>query len=139
MPGKITMLSGLERGNEYYFDRTISIGRSESSGIVLKYPSVSREHAQINSSGGQYFIRDLKSNNGTFVNGRIVSEKQALKSGDVIQISNFEMKFDIAGKDAGDPKSKHQKSSSPLQTDTATGFMDVHSINLSDIEKQLKD
>ena len=57
--------------------------------------SVSRVHARLDVKGGQCFITDMRSTNGTFVNGSRVSPNQevALKSGDVIRISDEEFEF----------------------------------------------
>lgn len=45
------------------------IGRDPSAEVVVPHPTVSFRHARLHQSGGQYFIEDLKSTNGTFVNG----------------------------------------------------------------------
>ena len=62
---------------------------------MYKRQSVSRVHARLDVKGGQCFITDMRSTNGTFVNGSRVSPNQevALKSGDVIRISDEEFEF----------------------------------------------
>jgi ABC-type multidrug transport system ATPase subunit len=52
----------------------VSIGRARDNTVVLDDLSVSRRHAEIRYSGGQWVIRDLGSSFGTFVDGRRVSE-----------------------------------------------------------------
>ena len=49
------------------------LGRASPSQIILPDPSVSREHACIVSTDEGCFIEDLKSTNGTFVNGTRLS------------------------------------------------------------------
>jgi len=61
------------------------IGRHSGCDIVLNDSSVSRRHARLEWSGGQYIITDLGSTNGTWVNGlRIVAK--VLESGDEIAL-----------------------------------------------------
>ncbi len=61
------------------------IGRDAPAELVLPLPSISRQHARVEFRGGQYFLADLQSRNGTFVNGVAVTrEPWRLKSGDEI-------------------------------------------------------
>lgn len=71
------------------------IGRDLSNFIILDSRAVSRKHAEILEEGGQFYLRDLKSNNGTSLNHRqlAVQEKNLLKSGDTITIGDYEMHF----------------------------------------------
>ena len=50
------------------------IGREAPADILLNHPSVSRQHAEVLFSGGGIMLRDLNSNNGTFVNGRRITD-----------------------------------------------------------------
>src|ERR1700734_1482510 len=49
-------------------EKTIRIGRSPDSDIVLDFPIVSWEHARLMLVGGEYILEDLNSTNGTSVN-----------------------------------------------------------------------
>ena len=71
----------------------IRIGRSEDSDWHIDDINVSRTHAEIvqNSLGG-FEIVDLKSTNGTFLNG-IRIKRETLKTGDVISIAGFARRF----------------------------------------------
>lgn len=51
-------------------ERDIVIGRSTEADIQIEDPRASRRHAQIRYWEGDYVIKDLHSNNGTYVNGR---------------------------------------------------------------------
>ncbi len=64
----------------------ISIGRNESNQMVLPSQSVSGYHAQIYFEDGRYMLEDLKSTNGTFINGVRVDKKN-LQPDDEIRIS----------------------------------------------------
>jgi serine/threonine protein kinase len=61
------------------------VGRDQPDGIEIFKDSISRSHAQIVSRDGCYWVCDLNSTNGTFLNGRRI-DKHALKSGDQIGI-----------------------------------------------------
>lgn len=62
------------------------LGREAINDIVLQDPEVSRRHAQISYQDGRYFIEDLGSTNGTFVNSRRISVPTWLNNGDLIEM-----------------------------------------------------
>jgi len=64
---------------------TTTVGRHHSSDVVIDDPSVSRRHAEITYSGDRYFVSDLGSKNGTFVNqDNIGNSQHSLVDGDEI-------------------------------------------------------
>lgn len=65
----------------------ITIGRANSSHVVLSDPLVSRAHAVVERIGEQWLIRDLGSRNGTYVNGMRVGRATSLRAGDVVQVA----------------------------------------------------
>jgi len=77
--------------------RRITIGRHSSNTIVLRHPRVSRYHAVIEQYGSRFRLRDLKSDNGTFVNGKRVEKEVWIKEGDVISIASFRLIFQEDG------------------------------------------
>lgn len=74
----------------------LRIGRSEDCEITIDNLGVSRYHAEILPKDGFYVLRDLRSNNGTFVNGRRV-DAHNLNSGDEISIGKFTLAFAMDG------------------------------------------
>lgn len=68
------------------------IGRGKSCDVELPDSSVSRRHAMLTEENGRYFIHNLESKNGTFVNGK-AAEQTELKSGDSIGIGKYRMRF----------------------------------------------
>lgn len=62
----------------------LTIGREDDCGLVIKMGVISRLHAQIFTRSGQLWIEDPGSTNGTFVNGRRVSEATLLSPQDLI-------------------------------------------------------
>jgi ABC-type multidrug transport system ATPase subunit/pSer/pThr/pTyr-binding forkhead associated (FHA) protein len=68
---------------------SLTIGRSKTNDVCLPFPRVSSAHARIERNGnGDWIIHDLKSTNGTYVNGARVSEK-VLCSGDRVAIATY--------------------------------------------------
>ena len=65
------------------------IGRDESANdIVLHDPSVSRMHARIAYRSGAYYVQDLGSSTGTFVDGKRVDRDVILRGGEQIEIGH---------------------------------------------------
>ncbi len=71
----------------------IIIGRSDECGLVLKAQAVSRKHSKLFMEGPIYYIADLNSTNGTFVNGVKITEKTALAHRDSIAIGQARIEF----------------------------------------------
>ncbi len=71
----------------------ITIGRYTTNDITLNSDSVSKHHAKISYRNGNFFIEDLNSTNGVFVNGAKVT-KSSISSSDKINITkNIELKW----------------------------------------------
>jgi len=68
---------------------SLLIGRQEDADIFLESLAVSRQHARIHYQGGEYFIEDVGSSNGTFINGRRISGPTPLTEGDALQIGPY--------------------------------------------------
>jgi pSer/pThr/pTyr-binding forkhead associated (FHA) protein len=68
------------------------IGRGEECDIVIPHTSISREHARLKKLTPGFVLFDLKSKNGTFVNGRKVVEN-LLKEGMTVKIGDIEFVF----------------------------------------------
>jgi diguanylate cyclase (GGDEF)-like protein len=68
------------------------IGRSSKNDLFLDQESVSRHHARITFDGTNYWVGDLHSTNGTFVNDEPVRE-QRLRDGDQVRIGRSILKF----------------------------------------------
>lgn len=86
----------LERpdGTRLRLGGTCSIGRALGSSLVLADSKVSRQHALIQAqSRYEFWLMDLGSANGTFLNGRRVIRPELLRSGDVIEIGPFRLRF----------------------------------------------
>lgn len=84
---------GFDKGKVFpLFGEEITIGRNHSCDIFIGDPKVSRQHAKIYIKEKDFFIQDLQSRNGTFVNKERV-EEQKLFSGDKIVIGISKLEF----------------------------------------------
>jgi hypothetical protein len=63
-------------------ERPVTVGRSRDCDCVLSDMTVSRRHARIDVRDGDWFVRDLRSANGTLVNGWRVLEEVSVRPGD---------------------------------------------------------
>jgi serine phosphatase RsbU (regulator of sigma subunit) len=68
---------------------SVLIGRQEDAAIHLDSLAVSRQHARLHCHGGEYFIEDIGSSNGTFVNGRRINAPTRLGERDALQIGPY--------------------------------------------------
>jgi pSer/pThr/pTyr-binding forkhead associated (FHA) protein len=82
-------------------DNAVTIGRDVEAGIQVLDRSASRFHCEVFPVGGMWFVRDLESKNGTFVNGEQLSDEELLRAGDVIRIGTSELVFDTGNALAG--------------------------------------
>lgn len=73
---------------------TMTIGRNPNNDILIPDQTVSGSHAKITIENGSFFLSDLGSTNGTFVNGTRVTNAM-LKSGDLIKLGAANCKFQI--------------------------------------------
>lgn len=84
----------LAGGERHELNATCSIGRSPDNSLQLADSEVSRRHALIQAQGErEFWIVDLGSANGTYVNGRRISQSERLHNGDVIRIAKSELEF----------------------------------------------
>jgi signal transduction histidine kinase len=80
------VIQGRDQGSRFHLEEAVhSIGRTQSHSIRLHDTEVSRNHAELVRRGNSYTVRDLGSSNGTFVNGRLVTEHE-LANGDQVQV-----------------------------------------------------
>lgn len=70
-----------------------TIGTKDTNDAVIHYSkAISRTHCKVTGGRGQYWITDLKSSNGTFINKKRLQPNQPyeLKSGDIVQMANLD-------------------------------------------------
>ena len=77
-------------------DDEVVIGRAPTNTISLNDGSISTRHARITRTPDGFFIEDLKSRNGTFVNGDQVTERRPLADNDTIRLGKVIFTFNVA-------------------------------------------
>jgi len=78
---------------EFLLEKTaITIGRDPKNDIVIDNLAISRFHTKITQQGNNYFVEDLQSGNGTFLNEQRV-EKEILKHNDAITVGKHTLVF----------------------------------------------
>ncbi|MDD2920800.1 MAG: FHA domain-containing protein [Anaerolineales bacterium] len=86
------IVSGQGAGRAVSIRDNSVIGRSRTSGVYVEDPSVSRSHARIRFSNGQWFIQDIGSSSGVYLNGARITAS-VLRSGDHIRVGSTELQF----------------------------------------------
>jgi len=110
------------------------LGRHPGCDIVLESGSVSRQHARITNFDGNFYIEDLNSRNGTYVNGRLLSGRQMLKENDEIGICELSFIFHITPPESGNTPAVGSKAG---MRETATIVEDEEPSSGSTIMSQL--
>ena len=72
--------------------KDVSIGRKPDNDIVIDNPAVSGHHCKITIAGESFFVEDLNSTNGVFLNAKKIM-KSGLKNNDVIGVGKHVLKF----------------------------------------------
>src|SRR5438105_4372091 len=90
----LQVMTGANQGTQIPLngDKTV-LGRNPDCHVVISGTAVSRAHAHILRVGGKYYIEDIKSRNGTFVNNEQIAGRTALKNNDKIKICDFVCAF----------------------------------------------
>ena len=96
----MVILTLTEKGGEprqLSFDKNeVTVGRVQGNDVVLAKGNVSKRHCRIYIQDGHFSVEDLKSTNGTYVNGRKISEPTALTTADKVYVGDFVVRVDNA-------------------------------------------
>jgi len=94
---ELTIESGPDAGHSHRVgDHGLRIGRSPDNDIILRDPATSGHHARLERRADQFWVVDLGSTNGTFVNGESIQEKQ-LNHGDRLTVGQNSVHFSLIG------------------------------------------
>jgi pSer/pThr/pTyr-binding forkhead associated (FHA) protein len=78
---------------EIPFDKdALTVGRKDDNDIVIDNPAISGHHCRLSIQGGAYFVEDLDSTNGTFVNEKRI-KKSGLHGNDVVGVAKHALVF----------------------------------------------
>ncbi len=119
----------LPNGERHDLNGTCSIGRSPDNNLPLAGHEVSRRHAIIQAQGErEFWLVDLGSANGTYVNGRRISQSVRLHNGDVIRIAMHELEFATEILSAMHPAGRQAMASTMIQIHQAQCWLMVADI-----------
>jgi pSer/pThr/pTyr-binding forkhead associated (FHA) protein len=86
----LVSLDGPEEGSSTpLLQGELTFGRTAPSDVLIDSRLVSKLHARVRRTGAKLVVDDLKSPNGTFVNGARVLTSQSVRDGDVISIAGI--------------------------------------------------
>jgi diguanylate cyclase (GGDEF)-like protein len=92
-PPCLVIISGDDMGRRFELGKEeVSIGRGDNCTICVNTDQVSRKHATVQAILGKYYIIDLRSTNGTFINEQKV-ERAKLMDGDQIRVGKTVLKY----------------------------------------------
>ena len=91
MTWKLQAITGEFTGQEISIERDMLVGRHQDAEILLQSTDISRKHAALLFRDDHIWVKDLKSTNGTFVNGERVEQEQEIElhDGDMLQFASF--------------------------------------------------
>lgn len=117
----VTEKGGTQKKLEFD-EELVSVGRVQGNHVVLPRGNVSKRHAKIEIKNGVFVLTDMGSTNGTYINGRRVTDSTRLRLGDKIYIGDFILSFEghEGLKKASEPSSTGKEVSRPSVDDVAT-------------------
>jgi pilus assembly protein CpaF len=92
----ISEKGGAER-RETFDKNEINVGRVQGNDLMLPKGNVSKHHARLLFRDGRFIVTDLKSTNGTYVNGRKIAQATIVREGDKIYIGDFVLRLETNG------------------------------------------
>lgn len=86
-----------EKSVGFPLKNTVVIGRKQDTcDVVLDYDrTVSGRHCRLTVRDGRFYITDLKSSNGTYINDRRVMSEMEIVSGNILKLGKLELKFEV--------------------------------------------
>jgi hypothetical protein len=85
-----------EAGRSFDLDAITTLGRDVNNAIVIDDPFASSDHAVLTYRGRSWYVEDLGSTNGTFLNGRPVDGVSPLGFGDEVSIGQVRLRLERA-------------------------------------------
>jgi pSer/pThr/pTyr-binding forkhead associated (FHA) protein len=86
---------GIEPGERFDLFGGLSIGRSPDADVRIEDRFASSIHARLYSRGASYYVEDMNSTNGTFLNGAVLEGEAELHDLDEIKIGDTEFRFEL--------------------------------------------
>ena len=93
-PGELIGLSHDVQNRKFQLYVDTSLGRSHDNEVMIHDASLSRRHARIFYSDGEFVLIDMGSTNGCHLNGRPANHKERLNHGDIVRLGFVEFRFE---------------------------------------------
>jgi serine phosphatase RsbU (regulator of sigma subunit) len=91
----LVVIGGTSLGRRLRLDeQPITIGRDPSCELVLASPDVSRRHCRLQLVAGEVFATDLRSTNGTYIDGKRAEESMLLPDGSILEVGQQVLKHE---------------------------------------------
>jgi pSer/pThr/pTyr-binding forkhead associated (FHA) protein len=84
---------GLRAGAAFAVNGSMTIGRSPQTDVQIEDRFASARHARIFEHDGLYYVEDMGSTNGTYLNGRKLGSQELLRPEDRIRIGDTEFRY----------------------------------------------
>jgi hypothetical protein len=99
-PGRLVVLASPSgeppAGQAFGLEVITALGRDVNNAIVIEDPFASADHAVLTYRGRSWYVEDLGSTNGSYVNGRRVEGVAPMGFGDELQIGQVRMRLERA-------------------------------------------
>ena len=125
----------------------VLLGRLPTCELLLNHPTVSRLHAGISFTDGDYYIRTLRQSNPVVLNGRELADYEALAPGDVLGIGPFSLNVDfvqgilmitVSLQIAATPAEAVQREASGLYQLPTTSGLEMPADGIAQLEAELQ-
>ncbi|NUM45778.1 MAG: FHA domain-containing protein [Anaerolineales bacterium] len=92
----LTLTSTDELAEEYYYiQAVVNVGRGTTNDLTINNDTVSSHHARLAYNLNQWWLQDLNSTNGTYINGQRLLTSTVLTTGDLIGFGEINMTVTI--------------------------------------------
>jgi ABC transport system ATP-binding/permease protein len=120
---RLTIKTGPDSGKVVELPQgELVIGRSAPADLIITHPEVSRQHARLFFQQDIYFLEDLGSSNGTFINGQQLRGSQALTDGAEIQLGGeIRLVFSLLTTEAQPVLSSGSSNKTMMESDLTAG------------------
>ena len=90
----VAVTAGPGKGKQWQLrSEKMLVGREQPADIIVDDPAASRRHAQVYKKSGRWYLKDLDSTNGTYLDGPLRGSERILWDGDVFRIGDWEITF----------------------------------------------
>src|SRR5512146_289943 len=91
----ISVIAGAGLGRRFRLEaEPVTIGRDPACGLVLASPDVSRRHCRLQLAAGEVFVTDLNSTNGSYVDGKKITDPTPFPDGSILEIGRQVLKHE---------------------------------------------